>query len=240
MNNNILKLECIYKTTSGMFDKDVYLKPYAAFDLTQSIAGRHAEDMHVGAYELLKQNLGWLIARQTIIFHDNPLLFDELKMVTFPYPKKNFEFLREYGCYNKDNKLIFSGVSLWVIYDFSTGKLVNKDIYPDGTFVENKIFDKVKKPLNIKKNDNIIYKYQVKLGDLDMYNHLNNAMYVRIIFDALNIPASSYQELTISYLKQAKLNDIIYIYQEIINNEINISGYINDDICFSANIIRKE
>ena len=235
-----MELERIYKTTSGMFDKDVFIKPYAVLDLAQSIAGRHAYLMHIGADELLKQNLGWIIARQTYVFYNTPFLFDDLRIVTFPHPKGRYEYLREYECYNGKNELVFRGISLWVLLDFTTNRLVNKDIYPEGDYRTDSHFDKVDKPIIVSNNINKCGSHIVVKSDLDMYNHLNNAKYADIIFDYAGLDAKDYGSLTISYQRQAVLNDVIDIYKEEIDNKINISGYINNNICFSSTIIRKE
>lgn len=235
-----LELQLEYKTTSGMFDKDVYMKPYAALDLCQSIAGRHAYYLGIGADTLLKDNLGWITARQRIKFFNTPHLFDNLTVITYPHPQKKYEYFREYECYDQNKNLIFRALSLWVILDFNTNRLSNKNVMPEGIYHEGSYFDGIIKPINAKNDGILVNKYQVVKSDIDMYNHLNNAKYIDIIFDTLKIDSKYYDELTISYQSQAKLDDLIDIYKLDKEGTIYLTGFINDNLCFSSEIKLKE
>ncbi len=234
-----LELTVDFKTTSGMFDKDVYIKPYAVLDLCQSIAGRHAYNLGFGADKLLEDNLGWITARQTFEFYQTPFLFDTIRITTFPHPQNKFEFYREYEAYNLKGEILFRSLSLWVILDFTNNRLSSKPIDFKGEFREGSYFKGVPKPKNAKNLGIKIGERIVVKADIDMYNHLNNAKYADIIFDFAGLDAKEYRSLTISYQSQALLNDVIEIYKYQEDNMIYITGIINDKICFTSEVRKR-
>ena len=226
----------IFETTSAMFDKDTYIKPQAILDVFQSAAGRHAYEMNIGADTLLKDNLGWITARQTIEIFATPFLFDQIEVYTFIHPRKKFEFLREYVAYDHNHKLLFRGISLWVILDFTTGRIRELDVYPEGEYEQNRNYDNVLKAKPVKNSGEKIKTYQVIKSDIDMYNHMNNTYYANLILDGAGVDSKDIKGLTLSYQSQAVLGDLIDIYREVNYDEkrIYVTGVTGDKIVFSS------
>lgn len=152
------------------------------FDLFIDIAGEHAAELKIGATDLMKRGLFWIVAKTKIRFYEHPRLYDKVIASTWPETGADYRCYRGYTI-EKNGKVIVAGRQQWAIVDGKTKKPVNvADILPDtveylsdraieGDF--NRITGEFpKEPFAV---------YKVKSTDIDFVGHMNNVAYIRAL-----------------------------------------------------------
>lgn len=226
------------------------LKPYIYFDMFQDIAGFHAEELNVGYEDTIKNNIAWILMKNKVSIYGKATKYDVLTVITYPTEKNKIDFYRDYEVYSSKNELIARGTSQWCIVDTKTKKILRTTSinFPESLSEPSFFKEKITKINYNNLNELTKYgEYQIKLSDIDHYHHTNNARYVEILYNILNLENKNIKEIIINYNNETKLNEIITIYAKNFNNieEEKIEGIgVNADgkTCFSfsiTNIISK-
>ena len=222
---------------------DVYnhVLPQSLLTFFQDIAGEHASNLGVGYQPMIDKDLICVIVRSKYTLYENPIVDKKYILSTWPQPKGNIDFVRDYLISDEDGNIIAKGTSKWCVTNFKTRRLVrarevnfnNEEYYP----IKN--YDEPLTSLDLPDEiDNVdpVLTHKVSFTDLDHNHQKNNTKYATLIMDAI-CPKDNelVNEIQINYIKECHLNDIINIYMiHSENNKYLFRGKCNDKIIFEA------
>ena len=167
-------------------DADGFLKLHSLFDHLQNAAAEHASLLSVGMDELAELQLIWVLSRMKFTL-DRPVKLGEiLDIKTYPCGLERIFAHRSYDLLI-DSKRVGCAGSLWLPVSVANNRPVNaKKILPENMLgsPDLEVFftglDKLPDFSGV-----LCGEYLVGAGDIDLNNHLNNAVYARWCADAL-------------------------------------------------------
>lgn len=217
-------------------DTNSELKISALLRYLQDVGGAHADELNVGRDELIKNGNIWVVVKTDLHINRLPLLGDKIEISTHPGKDNGLIFPRFFQVYDKHHNLLVNVITLWVIINFETRRII---IRPFG----NKVFPSESDPLDLPEPEKIdviptslVAKRIASHNEVDINNHINNSYYSDYVLDVHD--SSFYQthrvkRLSISYDKEVHENDVIELYSNKESPEV-IFGKVNDHKSFSA------
>lgn len=205
MENNLIytKTMTISDTQVDRFDR---LKPAALLEITQEVAGTHAEQLGAGREALDPRNLFWAIVRQSIEIRRLPRKGETIVVETWPAPATRTAFPRHIVAKTTAGEPLFQVAVLWLFMNRESRAMV----LPDASGVDVPgIIRGMELPLPkgipakaYGREERRIVRY----SELDQNGHLNNTKYANWMEDLL--PSQFHQEhslrrLHISYMSEA-------------------------------------
>lgn len=218
---------------------DQNLKINCLFQWFSEIAWEHAKKLNFGFEDLDETDKYWVLLGMNVEIKKLPKWQDQIKLQTWPSGISGLYYNREFVLFDEQNEIMTSASSSWLIYD---RKSLRPSIPSDVNYLSKTSphkatiadFAKLKPNRNIKPYMNIKAKYT----DIDMHNHVNNAVYIRWIEDVLgDLKSQRIQFIKIQYIKEVKLGDEIEIFTTNEDNKFYFEAIINNDKpCFRAEI----
>jgi acyl-ACP thioesterase len=191
---------------------------HSLFNYMQDIASDHAVMLGFGRDDLLKKNQFWVLSRMYAEITQWPSWGDKIIVRTWPNGTDMLFAIRNYELKFPDGRMIASAVSSWLIID-RTAKKIQR---PDGLLTQYNASDLViptsarnpEKLHESAENGNSTAPFRVKVSDLDLNLHTNNANYIKWICDSYDLnftmnhlPCSA----EINYLAESMFDDEIVI-----------------------------
>lgn len=211
-----------YEVRGYECDKDAHLRLISIFNLMQDIADKHASVMEVG-YEFCKEHgIGWVGGNYHLKIHRLPKWEEMVELRTWPSDKTFVTGIREFEALDGENKPLFMASSQWVLID--TQRLrpvaVAKHLYDYELLPERMIETKFPTPPHPVRVDfeKIFY---VRYDDIDVNNHVNNAVYPVWACEAVPMDFRQMHDLAeveVSFKKSAVMGDVILIKTQIEDN----------------------
>jgi len=237
---SLMYLSKIRNIASKDVDLNDLMRPSAALDKFQDMAGAHADMIGVGYDEVYgKHNLVWVILfEQLEVVSRLPKFNEEVYVNTWPKRQYKLEFEREYEIRDMDNNLLIKGISNWVLIDATKRRIARTDsISFNGEYIDKcNYLEKQPRRLNLVCNEVIkSLEYKVLLTDLDHNGHMNNARYLdaiyNLFFDDKN--KKSFKKVQIAFVHEAYYGQTIKInYFKTEDNLDAYTGYVDDQLSF--------
>src|SRR5574344_688259 len=198
------------------------LKISILMNLFQGAAEENIDKLGIG-YDYLKENsLGWVALNYHINILKMHLRDDTLIIKIWPNDKHSIYEIRDFLFTNDKNEILVQATSRWTLINLEKRQPVAFSKYlPEFTSVDksafNSDFEKITPPTKIDLEKN----YTVNFDDLDVNNHVNNAIYS--IWSSNAVPSEFHkyneiQQLEINFKQEAILDDNITIYTQLENN----------------------
>jgi acyl-ACP thioesterase len=231
---------------------DSRLTLYSMFNYMQDIASDHAVLLGFGRDDLLKKNQFWVLSRMYAEITQWPSWGDKIIIRTWPNGTDKIFAMRNYELQFPDGRMIASAVSSWLIIDRTTKKIQRPDgllsQYNDSNLLIPTSARNPEKLHELSENGNSAAPFRVKVSDLDVNLHTNNANYIKWICDSYDLnftmnhlPCSA----EINYLAESMFDDEIFIRssqdvenKSIVNHSV-IRIHDNKELC-RIRIIWKE
>jgi medium-chain acyl-[acyl-carrier-protein] hydrolase len=207
---------------------DGKLSLHSFFDYLQDIASDHAVSLRYGRDDLLKQNHIWVLSRIYAEINEWPSWGDKLTIMTWPRGTDRLFALRDFNVHSADGRLLALATSSWLIIDYTTRRIQR----PDSTLIRfnSQQLGGNALPRNSEKLEpaapdaQIISGLRVRVSDLDVNLHTNNARYLKWITDSYSLdfimnhaPVSA----EINYLAESRYNEEIVIRFSRENENLN-------------------
>lgn len=158
------------------------LSPGALFSFFEDIAGRHALELGWGRDDLMKNGFFWALSRMVVKVEQLPKTWDEVVLRTWPRGTEAIFALRDLEMYDTSGKRLAAASSSWVVVDYNTRKAQRPDkMLSDMNyrFPEERALDtNARKVPTLPAGDHEMTRLKVKLDDIDVNRHVNNARYV--------------------------------------------------------------
>ncbi len=204
-----------YKITSYECDKQGFLRIRTLFNLFQDLADNHADEMGLGYHFCAPRHLGWIGGAYHVQIEKWPTWNDCVTLKTWPSKSTGVTGIREFAIEDDTGRDIVKASSQWVLIDIDKIRPVSveKNV---GTYELHPVravetaFEKLPVPEHIEVTASEI----VRRDDIDLYGHVNNAVYPTWILDAL--PAAFFEEneiaeFQIQFKRSAKWGDDIWV-----------------------------
>ena len=199
----------------------------------QSLAGRHVELLGIGKEYSERTKNVFVLCRERIHF-PKPLAKNEnYTLVTYPLTPGKLQMQREAYLLDSDRECRMLLDSIWVLVDFETRRMKRtNDVvlaqakYPAfSTFTplfEEKLAA-IGEPTEVLGDP--VDVHQVTKEDLDVNDHMNNTVYLKLVQPYLNGVVS---DIEIDYEKECRLNETLSIYRIDQDGKSLFLGYKED------------
>lgn len=220
------------------------LKLNCMFQWFSEIAWEHAKILDVGFEDMKEVDVFWTLIGIKLKINKLPKWQNKTTLYTAPTGISGLYFSREFILKDENNNVLVEADSKWLIINKSTGRPI-KSVETEYKHLKNKNtkLDFEFERLREKQKLNNIYKVSAEYTDIDLHQHVNNAVYVRwienILWNIENISTDKISDFSIQFLKEIKQSDNVIInLSNVIDNKIFCEATIeNTDIhCFRADI----
>jgi len=207
------------------------------------VSGYSGELIGAGMKETLKFGMVFVLQRLGIQIFSMPKLDDILTIKTWPGEMARSAFKRQGEILNSAGQKVIEWESIWVLIDVNARKMKRPTDYPkelpvygrQGVEIEA---EKVRIPEEAEKLAS--YKHIVRYSELDMYGHMNSAIYADLVANVLakvgKQSIENAREVQFNYINEAKLDDEILVECRALEDEIYILGTSGEASVFTAEI----
>lgn len=188
-------------------------------------AGRHATAHGFGYQTLARDHQVWVVSRIVMELNSRPSTGEPYTIETFinriyrQFTDRLFVINGEGGTYGY-------AFSTWAVINYDTRLPIPLDapaFAPMAALVTGRTVP-IAPPARIRvKSTEPIATHRVAFSDLDRNGHMNSIRYIDILLDAATSdPALSMRRIDISYAREARFGDTLYIFREDNNYEIRL------------------
>jgi len=164
---------------------------WSLFNFMQDIASEHAIQLGFGRDDLMKKNRFWVLSRMLVELNKVPSWFDKIKIKTWPSGTENLFAIRNYEILSCDGRKIGAGSSSWLIVDRTTKKIQRPDElltkYNNEKGSAGSPARSAVKLTGAGEKGLTTSAFKVKISDIDVNLHTNNANYIRWITDSYDL-----------------------------------------------------
>jgi acyl-ACP thioesterase len=185
----------------------------------QEVAGNHATELGVAVDHLFKKNMTWVLSRLHMKVFRYPFWREEIKIETWPSGRQHKFATRDFLIFDQKHKILVKATSSWMIIDLKTQKPIVMPAFMDEIRLPDRqraIEDSFMK-MNLPKNPNSERKFDVRLSDLDINQHVNNVKYIEWALESVPFEiwkAKVLSDLEISFRSETKYGESIIIQSE--------------------------
>ena len=198
----------------------------------QEVAGQHC--LYLGAdYDTLaKRNLFWAVTRHKAVIHRLPSRGETVTVETWPMPTTRVAYPRSMAAYDAQGQLLFQSVSIWVLMDMESRKMVlpgRSGISVEGILRGNELDSP--HSLMPKERENSQLR-PVTFSCLDRNGHMNNTRYLDWVDDLLQSDfhaGHTPREFVICYLNEAREGQ-----------QIRLNWSLSQELCLQVDAHREQ
>ena len=177
------------ETAAYLCDRKDRLQPWAAVRLCQEISGAHSRAMGVGYEELMQRNSIWILSRAYYIIYKRPKAFEKIMLNTWSRGTDGLFAFRDYRMTDEAGETLLTGTTYWPMIDFTTRKPMRlKEIMSHyecctDEATDHSVLERLRLP--DMSNPDGSFELPARYSMIDHAQHVNNAEYVRLVFDSL-------------------------------------------------------
>jgi acyl-ACP thioesterase len=194
------------------------LRPVSVLDYMQDAASGHSAKYRFSVRDLRQRNMTWVVSRYHILLLEYPTFGDSLCVRTWRSGIHGHFALREFEILDEQCKRVAVATSSWAIISLETKRPVKIDsVFPDFPTVPRRAVEDSFSSLPKLGNVHLEELYPVRMADLDLNDHVNNAVYMEWALET--IPQDMLRtcrpaEIEISYRAEAFYGDTIAVRME--------------------------
>ena len=214
-------------------DQNQQLTIPSLIKLMQETAMQNVIGMNVSYWDLVKENVSWVLMRMFIKINELPVMNQKVNVFTHPSGFERFFTYRDFKIYDEEKKILAQASSTWLLLNTAERKMsklpqfiLDYEMPEEDQCLprrKNKLpkFERIDKQLN----------FRVNWYDLDFNTHLNNVLYIQWMLEVLDMP----------YLQHGKLLeiDILFRAESTWNDEITAELQQLDEHYFLHRLVRK-
>ena len=222
-----------YTIRSLEVDQNQQLTIPSLIKLMQETAMQNVISMNVSYWDLIKENVSWVLMRMHLKINQLPVMNQEVEVFTHPSGFERFFTYRDFKIYDKQENLLAQASSTWLLLNTKERKMsrLPQFILDYEMPEEDKCLPrrKVKLPKFEKADKSLVFR--VNWYDLDFNSHLNNVLYIQWMLEVLDN----------KYLREGTLLelDILFRAESNLNEEITAELQQLEEDYFLHRLIRK-
>lgn len=165
------------------------MRVVSAVNRFQDIAGEHADHLGLGVRDLLRGGHTWVLHRMRMTITRMPGPGENLKIRTWYRPERDLYSLRNFTMEDAQGEGVIFAESSWVVVDLKRGRPVRLSSAMPETYEENrsKHFPTGFREIPEMGDEDGEVRFHVRLHDLDINHHVNNAHYFEWALEAIPI-----------------------------------------------------
>ena len=153
-------------------------RPVAILNYLQEVAGSHAERLGFSVNRLLSTGLTWVLSRSHVRFLRDPGVGEELTVRTWPSGRRGLHAFREYEVLDGAACLAAVGKGSWLLLNLeSKGPVRIEKVVPAYPPTARRAIEDDFDPLPALASAEYELPFRVRIGDLDINQHVNNVVY---------------------------------------------------------------
>lgn len=159
----------------------------ALFNHLQEIAWEHAEAIGWGWQALQQQSCLWVLARIELEVQRLPRWTDTVVLTTWPRGLDGLFALRDFELKTPNGELLAAATSSWLVINAESHRPMRIASWVVGrTFATYAALGRVAEKLSIPTTPPVAeFQHPVRVGDIDMNQHVNNVRYIDLACDAM-------------------------------------------------------
>jgi acyl-ACP thioesterase len=188
--------------------------------LLQQAADNHTKLFGIGFQQLQEQHKAWVLCRTYYDVRRLPMDYEEVTVRTWSRGTDGLYAWRDFEMTDSQGTVIVAGATSWVVIDTNArhvvrlGEIVKGfESHPDMATDRDKL-GRIRFPKG-EEGELVVEHQQVKYSMLDHTQHVNNAEYIKWIFD--NLPEGTTQsapfKLDVEYLQETRPDDEVSIHR---------------------------
>lgn len=204
-----------YLIRSYECDKHENLRLLTLMNILQDSADSHAEVLGLGYDYCMEHGLAWVAANYHVKITRAPKIHEKIRIKTWPSEEKKLGAIRDYIITDENENTLVCASTQWILINSETKKpQILRANLPEYQVISEKAdsFEYTKLPLP--ESFNYSKKFTVRFDDIDVNNHVNNAVYVLWMSEAVpNDFRNTHRvaELEIAFKKEVLLGEQIKI-----------------------------
>ena len=232
-----------YKTmvSFSRLDREGKVPCHEILNYLQDCSTFQSQSLGVGAEYLKKKNRAWVLLAYKIQIVRELRLGEEIEVGTCPTDFGKIMATRQFFIKDKDGEFIVKAESIWSLIDIKKRMPVRITDDDVNKYRKETAFDSigVSRKISFSGQKESIGKVEVQSIDIDTNGHVNNANYLRMIYDYLP-KNETYNQLEIVYNKEALEGETIICTKYKEEDGLGISmesadGEIHAQIRFTKN-----
>ena len=173
----------------------------------QAIADRHASILGVGREFCIKNNMAWVVINYVIEIDEMPSDEEDLTFETWPSCHEALRAFRDFRILGADGRVMIRAVSQWVMIDLTTRRPIRLgNIMPQYDLLpERAITNPQFVTIDEFSGDADVAVFPIRYDDIDVNQHVNNAVYATWATESLGYEFLDSHKLTgikINYKKE--------------------------------------
>lgn len=215
----ISKFEKEYIISSYECDRNENLRLLTLMNILQDAADGHATALGLGLDYCLSKGLAWVGSNYHLQILRLPKMHEKIRLLTWPAVEKKLGAIREFLLLDDKGKPIIKASSQWILIDAARRKPITlRENLPMYQVIDERVietdFAKIPEPQRIDEKS----EFFIRFDDIDLNNHVNNAVYplwaseaVGIEFRSIHTPS----EIEISFKKEGLYGENVSVETEI-------------------------
>ncbi len=204
-----------YLIKSYECDVKVKLRMRSLFNLFQDMADEHADEMGVGYHYCHERGIGWIGGGYHVRIHQRPTWDDTVTLTTWPSAATAATGIRDFQMTDKNGNTLIDATSRWVLVDINRMRPipVMKHI-PSYELVDDRAIVSDFVTIELPEVTPTTITFPVRMDDIDLNDHANNAMYPTWALDGLDeafLKSHEPVEVQVSFKRPTRYRDVILL-----------------------------
>lgn len=229
------KFKRAYEINSSQCDKNGQLRLRTLFNFFQDLADFHADEMGLGFHFCTMRGIGWIGGAYHVRINRLPVWEDKIVLSTWPSDTTAVTGIRDFQMTDENGNVLINASSQWVLVDTQKMRPVSvvKNV---GTYelMRDRALETSFPSLPVMEHVDTEVSVSIRRDDIDINNHVNNAVYPSIVMDSLSdefLQAHVLAELEVNFKHPAKWGDSFQIKTQIdelttIHQILNADGLV--------------
>lgn len=200
-------------------DRTKRLRLHCLFNLFQDVADEHADSLGVGYDFCLSRGIGWVGANYHLKIDRLPQWRESFTLSTWASGKTAVSGIREFKAVVASGETLFYASSQWALIGLETMRPVSvaKNL-TDYVLHTERVIDTTFPAVPLPERDDAAVEFAVRCDDIDINDHVNNAVYPIWALDGLPrdyVQEHDIAEMEIAFKKPARIDDKIAVFTQI-------------------------
>ena len=212
-----------YEIKSYECDKNGVLRLRTLFNLFQDMADEHADKMGLGYHFCIQKQIGWIGAGYHVQINRLPKWEETVTLYTWPSKATPVMGIRDFQMIDSKGHVLVSASSQWVLVDLNRMRPVAIAKHIEGyEIIDERAVDTTFPQIEVVEDVDLGKIIPVRHDDIDINNHVNNAVYPTLCLDSIDesfLDTHTLAEAQISFKKPAVFGDNILLKSSLAGNQ---------------------
>lgn len=221
----IYKIRKEYLIRTYECDKNENLRLLTLMNIFQDVADSHASEMGLGLEYCLSKGFAWVGSNYQLEITKLPKMHDKIIVSSWPAVEKKLGAVREFLVCNEQGETLIKASSQWILIDIIRRRpIALRENLPMYQVIEERVIETEFPKIAELEHINETTEFKVRFDDIDINNHVNNAVYPLWATESVNKDfriGHNPEKMEIIFKKEGHYGEKIRVETEI-NEEMTI------------------